>query len=176
MANPVTTPAPRQAVPWWTSRAPARPDLVTVLRATLVCVVMLLLLAALGRMTGWLLFTAPLAATAMIVAGMPATPPAQPRSVVVGHLVSVAIGLAAGAAADHSIWTGAVAASLAMAAMVLTQSFHAPAAATAALVVATHPVALTALQDFAVGSVLVVVVGYLAGLMFPTARYPTYWW
>ncbi|MCE7000790.1 HPP family protein [Saccharothrix sp. S26] len=177
MTKPAADPGPVETTAnRWASKAPARPNTSVIIRATAITVVMLLLLVAIGEVTRSVLFTAPLAATAMLLVAMHATPPAQPRNVVLGHLVSVVIGLLMVAAFGHHLWVAAVAAGLAVGGMLALRAAHAPAAATAAVVVVQVIAPLTAVLVFLIGSVLLIAVGWVVGKLIPALRYPTYWW
>src|SRR5260221_288613 len=72
----------------WRSRAPAVPSRRALLQSTVVGVVGLVAVVAVGKAFHSVLLTPPLAATAVIIAGARTAPPAQPRSVVGGHLFS----------------------------------------------------------------------------------------
>ncbi|MGW4162385.1 HPP family protein [Streptomyces sp. NPDC004788] len=158
------------------SGAPPFPGAKPALLGTLATLVSLVVLVALGQATGQLLFIAPLAATAMIICSTPALPPAQPRNVVLGQLGSAVLGLAAAALAGHNLWVAAVAAGLSVGLMLLLRAIHAPAAATAAVVVLQHPAPVPFLVLLAIGSVLLVLVGLVASKAGAIAKYPTYWW
>ncbi|MBB5801423.1 CBS-domain-containing membrane protein [Saccharothrix ecbatanensis] len=177
MTKPAADPTPVETTASrWRSKAPAQPKPAVIARATVITAVMLLLLVGIGSVTNSVLFTAPLAATAMLLVAMHATPPAQPRNVVLGHLVSVVIGLLMVTAFDHHLWVAAVAAGLAVGGMLTLRAAHAPAAATAAVVVLQPVAPLTAVLVFLIGSVLLVAVGWVVGKLIPALRYPTYWW
>jgi CBS-domain-containing membrane protein len=76
----------------------------------------------------------------------------------------------------HHAWVAALAAGLAVGAMVALRAAHAPAAATAALVVVQTVAPVPAVLTFLIGSLLLVGVAWAAGRLFPATRYPTYWW
>ncbi len=106
----------------------------------------------------------------------PALPLAQPRSVVGGQLVSALVGFAVLAVGGSSLWTAAVAGGLAIGAMAVARTPHSPAAATSVIVVLTQPHTLRFLALLALATVVLVLVGILAGRSGRTARYPSYWW
>ncbi|MFB7666564.1 HPP family protein [Kitasatospora sp. NPDC056138] len=175
MSNSTTT---RPTAPGTAAKpaAPPIPGARALVLGTVTTTVALLVLVALGKAAGQVLLVAPLAATAMIVCASPALPPAQPRSVLLGQLGSAALGLLAGALAGHSLWSAAVAAGLSVGLMALLRAVHAPAAATAALVVLQHPAPVRFLVLLAVGSVLLVLLGLLASRAGAIGKYPAYWW
>lgn len=157
-------------------RAPAFAGTRATVAGTVATIVSLLVLAAIGKATGSLLLIAPLAATAMIICASPALPPAQPRGVMLGQLGSALVGYAAVAVAGHSLWTAAVAAGLSVGLMGVLRAVHAPAAATAVLVVVQNPAAGRFLLLLAVGSALLVLIGLLTSRIGAIGKYPTYWW
>jgi CBS-domain-containing membrane protein len=177
MTDTVTRPqAAQTAAKRWQSKAPAAPDLRTLLQSTVVALAGLFALVAVGKAVDLVLLAPPLAATAVIIAGAPASPPAQPRSVLAGHLLSAALGLLAVAALGVSPWTAAIAGGLSLTVMALVKAVHAPAAATAALIVAQHPPVVRTLELFVLGSVVLILIGALAAPLFRSPRYPAYWW
>ncbi|MFJ4868629.1 HPP family protein [Streptomyces sp. NPDC088757] len=179
MSNQTQTPAGAATPPVrsrWAGGAPPFPGSRPAALGTLVTVVSLVVLVALGKATGQLLMIAPLAATAMIICSTPLLPPAQPRGVMLGQLGSGALGLAAVALFGSSLWAAAVAAGLSVGLMLLLRAVHAPAAATAVLAVLQDPAPLRFLVLLAVGSALLVLVGVLASRLGVIGKYPTYWW
>ncbi|MET9616630.1 HPP family protein [Kitasatospora indigofera] len=172
--RPPAAPAPAAAAPATT--APSAPALRASALSALTTTVALLVLVTLGRASGVLLLIAPLAATAMIVCGSPALPPAQPRGVLLGQGVSAMAGLTAGALLGRSLWVAALAAGLSAGLMGLLRAVHAPAAATAVLVVVQHPAPVRFLPPLVLGSVLIVLVGAAASRLGAIGRYPARWW
>ncbi|MFE2916178.1 HPP family protein [Kitasatospora indigofera] len=158
------------------SKAPARPPAAFLAVATAGGVAGLVLLVAVGKVLHLPVLIPPLAASAALVLAAPALPLAQPRSVVGGQLVSALVGFGALAVGGGSLWTAAVAGGLAIGAMAAARTPHSPAAATSVIVVLTQPPALRFLGLLALATVLLVLVGVLAGCSGRTARYPAYWW
>lgn len=159
-----------------TSKAPPRPAVAVVAVATAASVVALLLLAATGELLDQVVLVPPLAASAALVYGAPALPLAQPRSVIGGQLLSALTGFAVLAVAGSSVWAAAVAGGLALGVMALARTPHSPAAATAVIVVAAEPGMWLFLGLLALATVVLVLVGLLAGRTGVGPRYPSYWW
>ncbi|MQY07486.1 HPP family protein [Actinomadura macrotermitis] len=103
------------------------------LRPAWTTLVFLVPLAVVQAVAAEPLLAPPLAASAALVATTPDAPPARPSAVLLGHLVSVAAGLAAAFAAGPGPLAATVAAGVSVAAMVAAKRFHAPAVASAAL-------------------------------------------
>ena len=158
------------------SKAPARPPMPFILVATAAGLAGLVLLVAIGKLLALPVLIPPLAASAALVLAAPALPLAQPRSVVGGQLVSALVGFAALAVGGSSLWTAAIAGGLAIGAMAAARTPHSPAAATSVIVVLTEPDTVRFLTLLALATVVLVLVGVLAGRSGRTAPYPTYWW
>ncbi|WP_440073689.1 HPP family protein [Streptosporangium sp. OZ121] len=158
------------------SRAPARPKMAVTTVATLGAVLALLALVAFGALLDQAWLIPPLAASAALVFGAPALPLAQPRSVIGGQLLSALTGFTVLALFGHSLWAAAVAGGLALGVMTLARTPHSPAAATAVIVVVQQSSPVPFLPILAAATLVLVVVGLLAGRTGVTARYPTYWW
>jgi CBS-domain-containing membrane protein len=80
----------------------------------------------------------PFATSIVLVMGSPEAEPAQPRALIVGHLVSTIVGLLVLQLAGPHAWAAAVAVGLAILAMYLTDTFHPPAGIDPLLVVSQN--------------------------------------
>jgi len=69
----------------------------------------------------------PFATSIVVVMGSPDAPPAQPRALIGGHLISTLIGLVIVKVAGPDPWIAALAVGLSIVAMHLTRTFHPPA-------------------------------------------------
>lgn len=158
-------------------RAPARPSPVAALHSTGAATAVLLGLVAIGAMIHEPVLIPPLAASAALVHSAPTLPLAQPRSVVLGHLVGSAVGYAVLAAAGSSAWAAAVAAGLTLALNMVARTPHSPAVATAVIIVLQTPLPGRFVPLLVGSTVLLVLTGYAASRVRRTApRYPAYWW
>ena len=101
-----------------------------------------------------LLFLPPIGAAMALIVGAPNLPLAQPRNVVVGHLIGCITGILMSRLLGVSIITAAIAAGIAFALMLIARAAHSPATATA-IVTALMPHGPDISNNF---------------------RYPTYWW
>jgi CBS-domain-containing membrane protein len=77
--------------------------------------------------TAFPLVAIPFATSIVTVLGSPTAPPAQPRALIGGHLVSTFVGLVIVKLCGPAPWAAALAVGLAMVAMHLTGTFHPPA-------------------------------------------------
>ncbi|MDE1184729.1 HPP family protein [Paraburkholderia sp.] len=106
-------------------RVVARPALLGFLGGTLAIGV----LGMLASSTGLPLLIAPFGASSVLLFAAPDSAFAQPKNLVLGHLIASAVGLAVVAVGGVGIWQMAVAVGLAIAAMQLTRTVHPPAGA-----------------------------------------------
>ncbi|WP_447035030.1 HPP family protein [Streptomyces sp. DSM 118878] len=158
-------------------RAPAPPPRRAAVHSVSAVTAVLLALVAIGSLIHEPVLIPPLAASAAIIHGAPRLPLAQPRSVVVGHLMCVVIGYAVAAVAGSSPWAAAVAAGISLAAMMMTRCPHSPACATAVVIVLNTPAPATFVPLLMGSTALLVLAGWALSRSRPkSARYPAYWW
>ncbi|MGW1772715.1 HPP family protein [Streptomyces sp. NPDC002104] len=158
-------------------RAPARPTAAAALHSIGAATAVLLWLVAIGAMIHEPILIPPLAASAALVHSAPTLPLAQPRGVVIGHMVGAAVGYAVLAVAGSSAWGAAVAAGVTLALVMAARTPHSPACATAVVVVLQSPVAARFVPLLFGSTVLIVLTGYAASRVRRKApRYPAYWW
>ncbi|GHI85749.1 HPP family protein [Streptomyces xanthophaeus] len=158
-------------------RAPAPPAPGTALHSISGATAVMLALVAIGTLIHEPVLIPPLAASAAIVHGVPGLPLAQPRSVVVGHLLCAAVGYGALTLLGSAPWVAAVAAGIGLALMIVTRTSHSPACATTVVIVLRTPDPRT-FVPLLIGSALLLV---LTACAFSRARpggarYPVYWW
>jgi CBS-domain-containing membrane protein len=84
-------------------------------------------MALLGEMADIPLSSIPFVTSIVLVMSTPESPQAQPRNVLVGHLLSATLGVAVGAVVGVSPTAAALAVGLAIAAMLATHTLHPPA-------------------------------------------------
>jgi len=121
-------------------------------------------------------------ASAVLVYGVPASDFSQPRNLVGGHLISALAGvLIYKLFPDNPALAGALAVTLALAGMMVTQTVHPPGGATA-LIAIINPVANELGFGFLFAPVLIgVLIMLLTGVLLnnlsanPLRRYPKYW-
>ncbi|WP_411074014.1 HPP family protein [Streptomyces sp. cmx-4-7] len=181
-AAPAATPAPASGPegfwrPRMAGRAPARPAPAAAVHSVSAATAALLGLVALGALLHEPVLIPPLAASAALVHCAPALPLAQPRSVVVGHLLGAAAGYAVGAAASGSAWAAAVAAGVTLALTTLARTPHSPACATAVVIVLQSPAPGRFVPLLLGSTVLLVLTAFAASRIRRAApKYPAYWW
>ena len=95
--------------------------------------------AMVGDLTGASFMFAPMAASAVLIYGVPQSPLAQPAHVVFGHVVAAILAIAADHFLPASPWMLAGTIGTVIAVLGLLRLTHPPAAATAMVVLLTHP-------------------------------------
>ncbi|MFD0142444.1 MULTISPECIES: HPP family protein [unclassified Streptomyces] len=161
----------------FTGRAPARPTPVAAFHSVSAATAVLLTLVAIGAVIHEPVLIPPLAASAALVHAAPTLPLAQPRSVVVGHLLGAATGYAALAVGGSNAWTAAVAAGLTLALTTFARTPHSAACATAVVIVLQTPAPARFVPLLFGATVLLVLTGYAGSRIRRTSpRYPAYWW
>lgn len=156
----------------------ARPPAVTVADAATSGVGGLIaigLVAYLSQVSGvpWLM--APFGATCVLVFAAHTSPLSQPRSVIGGHLVSTLVGLVVLALFGQAWWSVALAVGLAITAMALTKTLHAPAGADPIVVITANADWGFLFSPVLIGAVAIVGVGLLYNNLFKKRRYPQFW-
>ncbi|MCC0094173.1 HPP family protein [Streptomyces flavotricini] len=158
-------------------RAPARPTTAAAFHSTSAVTAVLLGLVGIGALLHEPVLVPPLAASAALVHSAPTLPLAQPRGVVVGHLLGTAVGYGALAAAGSSAWAAAVAAGVTLALLMAARTPHSPACATSVVIVLQSPDPARFVPLLFGATVLLVLTGYAASRIRRKApRYPAYWW
>lgn len=123
-----------------------------------------------------LLFLGSFAASTLIVFAYPDSPFAQPRGVLLGHLIGSAGGLAAVNLLPGQWWAPALAVGLAICLMQATRSVHPPACANPLIVSALpHAPWSFLLCPTLAGAALIVVVALFYHNLRRTAPWPKYW-
>jgi CBS-domain-containing membrane protein len=120
-------------------------------------------------------------ASAILIYGVPKSPYAQPRNLVLGHTLSAAVGVACALLlGDFPAIAAALAVSLALTLMHLTRSIHPPGGATALIAVIgsdqIHQMSFWyVLSPIFSGAVIMLIVALLVNNLSPHRRYPEFW-
>lgn len=122
----------------------------------------------------WLM--ASFGATMVILFALPDSPLAQPRNIVVGHIMTTAIGLAAMGLFGVSFWSLGLASGLAIALMMVTKTVHPPAGANPLFVMLTAQPVSFIVMPVATGVVFIVLMGWLWHRVIFRKNYPLRWW
>ncbi|MFI8392722.1 HPP family protein [Streptomyces sp. NPDC085540] len=172
--------APREDVPLpgpGGRRSSAWPGAAAALHGVGAVTAALLVLAAIGAVTSEPVLIPSLAASAGVLHSTPTLPVAQPRSVVVAHLLGAGAGYVVLALAQSNPWSAALAGGLTFAATTLARTPHSPACATAVVVVLQAPAPARFVPLLLGSTVVLVLAGFAASrVRRGAARYPVRWW
>ncbi|MBU4609800.1 HPP family protein [Achromobacter sp. GG226] len=166
---------------WWSRLIPARLAVDARERARAITgaglglfVVALLCRWWVGADSADIWIAAPLGASAVLIFATPASPLAQPWSVIGGNTLSALVGVACGHLIADPAGAGALSVALAIAVMFLLRCLHPPGGATALLSTLSLASAKFALFPMLTGSVLLVLAGMaynpLTGRRYPHAQ------
>lgn len=169
-----TRPPKRPPIRW---RKPDEPQLPprAVASVAITTSVGLALLVAVGALTHQMVLVPPLAATMAIVTATPASPLAQPRHVIGGHMLSCLVCFTVLALGWHGPWAAVVASGIACGLVLALKAAHPPAMATAVMIMLTDPPATRFVPLLAAGAVLLVMVQMVSARL-QREVYPTSWW
>ncbi|MGM3173426.1 HPP family protein [Dickeya lacustris] len=115
--------------------------------------------------SGWILLMAPFGATTVLVFGVPTSPLARPKNVILGHVITALIGVCFVQWGDVNPLTLALATGLAVSAMLLTGTTHPPAGANPLLIMLTGQSWSFLLTPVLVGAVIIVLLGSVVNIL-----------
>ncbi|AUT89965.1 HPP family protein [Vibrio parahaemolyticus] len=110
-------------------------------------------------LTEVVLLMAPFGATAVLVFGVPSSPLAQPKNVIIGHFITASIGIAFSQYVEITPITLAIATGLGVSAMLITKTTHPPAGANPILIMASGQGGNFLFTPVLIGAVVIVLVG-----------------
>ncbi|KEA62490.1 CBS-domain-containing membrane protein [Marinobacterium lacunae] len=123
--------------------------------------------------TPWLM--APFGASCVLAFGVPDSPLAQPRAIIGGHLVATLVGLILGQLLGDGWLVYGLGVALALAAMQLTRTVHAPAGADPIIVIAAQAPFSYLISPVLAGSVVIVLTAWAMNNLHGAKSYPRYW-
>ncbi|OZT73435.1 HPP family protein [Vreelandella boliviensis] len=121
----------------------------------------------------WLM--APFGATMVILFGLPASPLAQPRNIVAGHLITAALGLMVAHFLGVHEWTLGLAVGLSIVTMMLSNTIHPPAGANPLLIMLAGENWHFLVTPVVSGAILMVGFGYVYHRFISGQPYPQRW-
>lgn len=155
---------------------PPRPATTAVVGSSLAAAAAIAGLSYVTRELEVLLLLGSFAASALIVFAYPDSPFAQPRNVVLGHLVGSACGLGCLHLAPSQWWTPALAVGAAIALMKLTRTVHPPACSNPLIIFALHQASWTfLLLPTLAGASAIILAALFYHNLRRTERWPKYW-
>ena len=111
----------------------------------------------------------------VILFGLPESPLAQPRNIIMGHLLTTAIGLSVATLIGVTPWSMGLAVGLAVGLMLLTDTTHPPAGANPLVVMLAGEQWDFLFMPVAAGAVLIVIFGVLYHRLISGHHYPKRW-
>lgn len=115
----------------------------------------------LAHASGQPLMMVPFATSIVLVMGAPESPPARPRAIVGGHLISACVGVAAALLLGDAWWVSAIGVGVAIALMQLVDAFHPPAGISPVIITTAHATPMFILSPVAAGALILVAFAYV---------------
>lgn len=115
--------------------------------------------------SGWVLLMAPFGATAVLVFGLPESPLARPKNVILGHFLTALIGVCFTQWVGVNPLTLALASGLAVTVMLLTGTTHPPAGANPLLIMFSGQSWSFLVSPVLSGACAIVLLGWLVGYL-----------
>ena len=134
------------------------------------------LMVALSQWSGVPLEAVPFTTSIVLVMAAPESPPAQPRAILGGHLLSALSGLCVWLVFGTEPWVAGLAVAIAIALMQLTRTLHPPAGINALLFVTLKLSWHFVLMPVALGAVLLVAFAYCYHRLTLNEPWPRTWW
>jgi CBS-domain-containing membrane protein len=125
--------------------------------------------------THYPLVVIPFATSIVLVIGSPEAEPAQPRSLIGGHVVATLAGLIVLKLTGPHVWSAAAAVGLAVLAMVLTGTFHPPAGINPLLVVSNNLPWSFLIAPVLAGAILLTAFAYVWHRWVRRRPWPRHW-
>ncbi|MEJ2765224.1 HPP family protein [Photobacterium sp. MCCC 1A19761] len=157
---------------------PPRPKLIQMMKGLVGGFLGILTLSVLGQSTGvpWLM--APFGATCVILFAAPASPLAQPRNVIAGHLITSTVGLVALYTLGDSIIVMSLAVGVAIMLMQYFRAVHPPAGANPLVIILAGQGAVGfdyLITPVLIGSVTLVAIASVINNYGEEGNWPVYW-
>jgi CBS-domain-containing membrane protein len=154
---------------------PPRPSSRSIALAWLGGFVAIAAVATLSSALSTVLILGSFGASCVLIFGYPDVPFSQPRNIVMGHVLSSAIGVLFLHMFGPSWWALALAAGTAIAAMMATRTVHPPAGSNPVIVFLSQPGWSFVVFPTLVGALILVAVALVYNNATRPGRYPKYW-
>lgn len=118
---------------------------------------------------------APFGATCVLAFGVPASPLAQPRNIIGGHIISTLIGLLIFYLFGNEWYSLALGVGLAIAIMQVTSTTHPPAGADPIVVILGAESLFFVVSPVLTGAVIITIIALIFNNISNKRKYPTYW-
>lgn len=131
-------------------------------------------MTTLAHASGQPLMMVPFATSIVLVMGSPEAPPARPRAIVGGHVLSAFAGIVCAAILGDAFWVAAVGVGLAIALMHAADAFHPPAGISPLIITSAHATPLFLVTPVLAGALILVAFAF-AYHRLSGARWPEDW-
>lgn len=119
------------------------------------------IMTTLAHASGQPLMMVPFATSIVLVMGSPEAPPARPRAVVGGHVLSALAGILCVTVFGDAFWVPAVGVGLAIALMHAAKAFHPPAGISPLIITSQHATPLFLLSPVLSGALILVAFAFV---------------
>jgi CBS-domain-containing membrane protein len=133
------------------------------------------LMEALASPAAALLITITFATSIVLVMGAPESPPARPRAILGGHVVSAFAGILCVMVLGDALWVSAVGVGAAIAAMQALDLFHPPAGINPVIIAIAHATPHFVLFPVATGAVILIAYAWADHRLTEKERWPASW-
>ena len=154
---------------------PPQPPLAQIYRASAFGLIAIAVIAFLDQFSETLLILGSFGASCVILGVIPDAPFAQPRNVIIGHVLSTAVGLICLTLLGSEWWSMAVAVALSIGLMQAGRVVHPPAGSNPVIVMLAHPGWSFLLFPTLTGALLLVAVALVFHNLPAAKSYPKYW-
>ena len=118
-------------------------------------------MTTLAHAAGQPLMSVPFATSIVLVMGSPEAPPARPRAVIGGHLISASVVVVCAMLFGEAMWVAALGVGVAIAVMHALDAFHPPAGISPLIVTNAHASALFVLSPVLTGALILVAFAFV---------------
>ncbi|MCE9521386.1 MAG: HPP family protein [Alphaproteobacteria bacterium] len=115
----------------------------------------------LSHAAGQPLMSVPFATSIVLVIGSPEAPPARPRAVIGGHLISASVAVACAMLFGEAMWVAVLGVGLSIAAMHALDAFHPPAGISPLIVTNAHASVLFIVSPVLTGALILVAFAFV---------------
>lgn len=157
------------------AQRPQRMPLSSILLAGIGALCAILVVVVLSDVSGEMFLMAPLGASCFLAFALPESPLAQPRHIILGHVISTAVGLVVINSLGNGWLAMSLAVGLAVTLMQLTRTGHAPAGADPLVIFALDPSWTYLLFPVFSGASLITLTALIFNNLRKDVQYPKYW-
>jgi CBS-domain-containing membrane protein len=119
------------------------------------------LMLTIAQASGEPLMMVPFATSIVLVMGAPESPPARPRAILGGHLISATSGVLVALALGDGWWVAAIGVGVAIAVMQALDAFHPPAGISPIIATTAHAPLSFIVSPVAIGALILVTYAWL---------------